>query len=143
MDVTGQNAALMRRLIEEGFSKGDLGVVDELVAADCHEHQRGLKTGAEGVKDTIRTLRTWFSDFRLTIEDIAEVGDKVWIRVRGSGTNTGPVMGRPATGRRIEVDVIDIGRFEGGKLVEHWGVPDQLGMMLQLGLVGGRPAEAR
>lgn len=139
--MSGQNAATMRKLLEDGFSKGDLGVVDELVDPECREHQRGLRPGAEGVKDTIRTLRTWFSDFRLAVEDVAEVGDKVWVRVRASGTHTGPIMGRPATGKRVELDVIDVGRFEDGKLVEHWGVPDQLGMMLQLGLIGGRPVE--
>ncbi len=44
-------------------------------------------------------------------------------------------MGFPPTGRPVEPDVIDIARFEGGRVLEHCGVPDQLGMMLQAGLV--------
>ena len=130
-----ENVKNFRRLIEEGFSRGDLAVVDELVAPLCVEHQRGLKPGAEGVKDTIRTLRSWFSDFQLSIEDLNADGDKVWSRNLGRGTNTGSVLGRPPTGKPVQVDVIDIARFEDGKIVEHWGVPDQLGMMLQLGLL--------
>jgi len=43
-------------------------------------------------------------------------------------------MGRPPTGKTVTVDVIDICRFEDGKIVEHWRVPDRLGMMEQLGL---------
>lgn len=133
-----QNAASFRRLIEVGFGKGDLGVVDEVVSPDCVERQRGLKGGRDGVKDTIATLRGWFSPFSLTVEDLAVDGDKIWGRCRARGVNTGSIMGRPATGQPMEIDVIDIGRFEGGMLVEHWGVPDQLGMMSQIGLLPGR-----
>jgi predicted ester cyclase len=38
----------------------------------------------------------------------------------------------------MEIDVIDIARFENGKIVEHWGVPDQLGILIQLGLLSRR-----
>jgi predicted ester cyclase len=47
-------------------------------------------------------------------------------------------MGHPPTGRQLEIDVIDICRFRDGRMVEHWGVPDQLGMMQQMGLLPGR-----
>lgn len=50
-------------------------------------------------------------------------------------------MGNPPTGRSVEVDVIDIGRFKDGKLVEHWGIADQLGLMLQIGAVPGKRPE--
>ena len=61
---------------------------------------------------------------------------------RGGGTNLGRFAGHPPTGRVGFTEVIDICRIEGGKIVEHWGVPDQLGMMLQLGLIAppARPA---
>lgn len=134
----GQNVASIRRLIDVGFSQGDLSVVDELVSPDCVEHQRGSQPGAQGLKDTIMTLRGWCSDFQLTIEDLVAEGDMVWIRNRARGTNNGSIMGQPPTGRSIDIDVIDIARFENGKLIEHWGVPDQLGLMEQLGLVPGR-----
>ena len=49
------------------------------------------------------------------------------------GTNLGSVMGKPPTGKKVAVDVIDIARFKDGKIMEHWGVPDQLGVMIQLG----------
>jgi predicted ester cyclase len=78
-------------------------------------------------------LHRWMSDFSLTVEDIAASGDTVWTRNRARGINTGSVMGLGPTGGMVEVDVIDIGRFVDGKLAEHWGIADQLGLLLQVG----------
>jgi predicted ester cyclase len=133
--ITEQDVANFRRLLDEGFSQGDLSVIDDIVSPNCVEHQRGNRPGPDGVKGTIRTLRSWFSDFQLTIEDLVVDGDKIWSRNVGRGVNTGSVMGHPPTGKTVNVEVYDVARFENGKLVEHWGVPDQLGMMLQLGVL--------
>ncbi|HEX5440602.1 MAG TPA: ester cyclase [Ktedonobacterales bacterium] len=127
-----------RRLFAEGFSGGNLAVVDELVSPDFREHQRGLESGPENLKALIRQLRDWFSDFTLTPEDIVQNGDTVWGRMKARGANTGSIMGHPPTGNRLEIDVIDIIRFRDGKMIEHWGVPDQLGMMQQMGLLPSR-----
>ena len=131
--VRTSNEALYRRLIEEGFNQGNLAVIDEIVAPDAIEHQRGSESGQEGVKRTIRYLRNAFPDFAITIDDVVVDGDKVWARQSGGGTNLGPFAGHPPTGVTMKIDVIDICRFEDGKMVEHWGVPDQLGAMLRLG----------
>jgi len=69
-------------------------------------------------------------------------GDVVWTRNRARGIHTGSVMGNPPTGKAIEVDVIDILRFEDGIAVEHWGIADQLGMMQQVGAMPGGPRHA-
>jgi predicted ester cyclase len=130
-----KNKALLLRLIEEGFNKGELSVVDEIVAVASKEHQRGNSDGSEGTKEVITTLRACFPDFAMRAEDVAAVGDRVWMRFAASGTNLGSVMGRPPTGKKMTIDVIDIARFKDGKIVEHWGVPDQLGVMIQLGLM--------
>ena len=136
------NVARFRRLIDEGFTGGHLDVVDELIAPGCVEHQRGNRSGADGAKEVVRTLHRWMSDFTLTIEDVAAVGDMVWSRNRARGTNNGSVMGNAPTGKHVEVDVIDIVRFEDGKVVEHWGIADQLGLMLQIGAVPSRERAA-
>jgi predicted ester cyclase len=127
------NEAIYRRLIEEGFNQGNLAVVDELVAPNAREYQRGSGDGVEGTKNTIKYLRSAFPDFKLTIDELVVSGDKVWARQRGGGTNLGSFAGHPPTGIKSFIDVIDIVRIEDGKIVEHWGVPDQLGMMMQLG----------
>jgi predicted ester cyclase len=134
--------AIYRRLIEEGFNQGNLSVVDELVAPDAREHQRGAEDGPDGTRKTISYLRSAFPDFKITIDEVVVSGDKIWARQRGGGTNLGRFAGHPPTGRIGLTEVIDICRIEDGKIVEHWGVPDQLGMMLQLGLIEppARPA---
>ncbi len=127
------NEAIYRRLIEEGFNQGNLTVVDELVAPDAREYQRGSGDGVEGAKNTIKYLRSAFPDFKITIDELAVSGDKVWARQRGGGTNLGSFAGHAPTGRVAFTDVIDVVRIRDGRIVEHWGVPDQLGMMMQLG----------
>jgi len=127
---------LYRRAIDEVFNRGHLEVADELVAPGAVEHQKsGMGDGPEGLKRVATTLRRAFPDFTLTIEDLVVDGDKVWARQRGGGTNLGSFMGRPATGKTAYIDVFDVCRFENGKMVEHWGVPDQLAMLMQLGLM--------
>ena len=128
------NEQLYRRLIDEVFNQGNFDVADEIVAPHSVEHQRGgLGDGPEGAKRTAKFLRSAFSDFSLTIEDLVVDGDKVWARQRGGGTNTGSFFGFPPTGKTVYIEVYDVVRFENGKMVDHWGVPDQLGMMLELG----------
>ena len=131
--MTATNESIYRRIIEEGFNQGRLEIADELIAAGAVEHQRGSADGPEGLKRTIKILRSAFPDFTLTITELVAVGDKVWVMQKGGGTNLGSFAGHPPTGRKAFIDVIDVCRFENGKLVEHWGVPDQLGMMMALG----------
>jgi predicted ester cyclase len=137
--VTEANIATFRRAIDEGWNNGNLAAIDELFAPDFVEHQAGIAPGREGVKGSIRALRTAFSDLRLEVEDAVADGDTVWFRLHGTGTHDGPFMGMPGTGRRIDVTVIDIARVVDGRLVEHWGVADRFTVAQQIGLVPGRP----
>ena len=129
---------VVRRLIEEGFNQGRLEIADELTSPDLVEHQNfgpGHAAGAEGVKAVIASLRSGFSDFHLAIEDVAVDGDKVWLRMTGTGTHDGVFMGHSPTGRRMRTTVFDVLRVRDGRIVEHWGLPDRLGVLFQLGLV--------
>lgn len=130
-----RNAAIFRRIIEEGFNQGNLAALADLVAPDAREHQRGLQPGLAGLRSTIVGLRRDLPDLTLTIEDLVAVRDKVWARLRGRGIHRAGFFGLPYTGKPIVVDVIDICRFEQGKLVEHWGIPDRFSMLEQLGLL--------
>jgi steroid delta-isomerase-like uncharacterized protein len=133
----GSPDTVLRRLINEGFSGGRLEVADELIAPDVIEHQDygpGHAPGAEGVKAVMASLRRAFSDFRLDIEDMAVDGDVAWARNVATGTNDGSFMGHPPTGQPMRIDVIDVVRVRDGRIVEHWGVPDRLGVLRQLGL---------
>ena len=133
-----QNKALIRRLIEELFNKGNTGIVGEIFAPDFVDHEQlppGIPSGREGVKVLTTMMRSAFPDFKATIHDILADGDKVVIRMTWSGTQKGEWMGVPATGKRVSFGVIDIIRIANGKLVEHWGQMDSMGLMQQLGAI--------
>jgi len=136
------NKAAMRRIYEEVFSRGDLAVVDELIADDFIEHEElppGIPPGKEAPRAQVTMMRVAFPDFHARVEELLEDGDKVIARARFSGTHQGEFMGIPATGKRFDIAVIDIIEFREGKGVAHWGIMDTAGMMEQLG-VGGPPA---
>lgn len=139
--MTHDLADRARRLVEIGIGKADRSVLDEFMSDNCVEHQRGNGNGREGAWAVATTLHRWMSDFSLTVEDIAVAGDIVWTRNRARGINTGSVMGNPPSGKAIDVDVIDILRFENGIAVEHWGIADQVGLMQQIGAVPGGGAK--
>jgi predicted ester cyclase len=135
--MTQDPATIVRRLIEDGFNSGNLEVADEVVSPDLIEHQNfgpDHAPGADGVKAVIASLRRAFPDFHLEIDDLAVDGDVVWLRMTGTGTNDGSFMGHAPTGRTMRTAVFDALRVEGGLIVEHWGVPDRLGTLFQLGL---------
>ena len=92
-----------------------------------------MPAGREGVKLMTAMLHEAFPDFQATIEDIIAEGDKVVIRMTWSGTQEGAFMGIPASGKRFTMPVIDIFLMAGGKIAEHWGLTDMMGMMQQLG----------
>jgi predicted ester cyclase len=136
LDQRSPAFTVMRRIFEEGFATGETAVVDELCAADLVEHQFGLAgTGPEAiqhVKEAIRDVHAATPDISFTIEDAAERGDTIWVRVRAQGTATGPFFG-PPSGRPIDITVIDVARVVDGRIVEHWGVPDRFALLAQTG----------
>lgn len=134
------NREVFRRVIEEGFNKGNVQALDDCFPSTYIEHQFDLPSTLEEFKGSIRYLRDTFAPFSLTIEGMVADGDTVWARMTGRGTDSKGMMGRPPTGRSFTITVIDICRFEDGKIVEHWGVPDRFHQLAQLGLLP-TPAE--
>ena len=88
----------------------------------------------EGQKQRITAFRKAFPDLHLTIDDLISEGDQVVFRVTVRGTHQGAFMGISPTGKSVTVTAIDIARFVNGKIVEHWGQMDSLGLMQQLGV---------
>ena len=48
----------------------------------------------------------------------------------------GRVGSRPATGRPMDITVMDVMRVADGRMVEHWGVADRLAVLKQIGAMG-------
>ena len=102
-----------------------------------HDLAGGLPSpqGSEGIKQFFGMMFAAFPDFHVVIDDQVAEGDKVVTRKTVSGTHQGDFMGIPATGKRMEIPVIDVFRVVNGKCTDHWSVSDQMSMMQQLGLV--------
>lgn len=132
-----QSKAVAQRLFEEVFNHGRLDVIDELVAEDALEHEAlPVSTGEmrTDLRAWITELRRAFPDYHIEIEDLIAEGDRVVVRERVTGTNSGPLLGIAPTGRRFCIDAIDIVRVDEGRIVEHWGLSDGTTMVRQLGL---------
>jgi steroid delta-isomerase-like uncharacterized protein len=131
------HVATMRRCYEL-INAGDLEGFGRFLADDFIEHEEtpGLEPTKEGVLEFFRLYKAAFPDLRFVPEDFIAEGDKVVVRVRATGTHSGDFMGMPATGKQIDVQLIDIIRFEDDGLGhEHWGVADVMTMMQQLGVI--------
>jgi steroid delta-isomerase-like uncharacterized protein len=133
---TEQNKTVVRQFIEGVFNQGNVSLANEIVSPDYVEHEQlppGMPQGREGFEMMIPMLHSAFPDFKATIEDIVAEDDKVVIRMTWSGTQQGEFMGLPASGNQMSIAIIDIFRLTDGKIMDHWGVSDMMGMMQQLG----------
>jgi len=137
------HSATMQRTYDL-INQGDITGFGELLAEGFIEHEAlpGLAPTKDGVMEFFRAYLAAFPDLRMDAVDIIAGGDKAVARVTASGTQTGEFMGMPASGNAIEVQLIDIMRFDDAGLVcEHWGVMDMLSMLQQLGVLPeGLPA---
>jgi steroid delta-isomerase-like uncharacterized protein len=136
------DADLARRFYEDVMVGGDLGVIDELLTADFVDHEEGppgSPGGHEGVRFFVTTFREAFPDMQVSMDDVIESGDRIVVRATMRGTQTGELMGIPASGNRVELEMIDIVRVEDGRVAEHWGAADNLSLMQQIGAI---PQEA-
>src|SRR5262245_35023855 len=106
------HASTMRRLYEL-ISAGDIDGFGEHVAEDFIEHEEapGLEPNKEGVKQLFHMYKSAFPDLRMEAQDVLASEDKVVARVRATGTHQGEFMGMPATGKSVDVQLIDIIRF--------------------------------
>jgi steroid delta-isomerase-like uncharacterized protein len=132
-----QNKTIVRRAIEEPW-KGNLDVIDELIATDYIGHDPASPEplhGPEGVKEFISTYQAAFPTARITVEQQLAEGDLVATRWTGRGTHEGELMGITATGKRVSVSGLTISRLEGGKIVEEFQNWDTFGLMQQLDAV--------
>jgi steroid delta-isomerase-like uncharacterized protein len=120
------------------INEGDIDGFGELLAEGFveHEEQPGLAPTKEGVLLFFRSYLAAFPDLHMDVAEILASGDKAVARVRVTGTHNGEFMGMPASGRSVDVQLIDIMRFDGAGLVcEHWGVVDMLSLLQQLGAI--------
>jgi steroid delta-isomerase-like uncharacterized protein len=130
----------MRRFWEEAFNGRDLSLLDDLIADDYANHAAlpGTPPGRAGQAAVMQRLWTAFPDGRFEIAHLAVDGDTGICIGTMSGTHEGELLGVPASGRHVEWRMCHIMRFDGeGRAVEHSAIRDDLGLMRQMGALGG------
>ena len=139
--MTEELKAKARRIWEEIFPSGDIDALAEVLAEDGIDHgaRPDEPQGLAGAQQTMLWLRSVFSDQRWEIRQVIGEAEFVVVYCTLHGRHTGDLMGIPPTNCEVAQDYVHIVRFRDGKVVEHWGLRDDMGLMQQLGVLPRRP----
>ena len=134
--MSNAHGDLVRRWFKEVWTESRHESIDELMHPQCIVHGLGdVRHGAEAFKAFHSAYLDAFPDVSLTVDHVIVEGDTAAARWSGSGTHTGKGLGFAATGKRVTFTGMTFARIQNGKIIEGWNCFDQLGMMLQLGVV--------
>jgi steroid delta-isomerase-like uncharacterized protein len=132
-----------RRFYDEVFNKHNMTYVEGSISENVVEHNPldpRMGNDKSAAIATIQAILENSPDLKVEILDMVATGDKVAIRARFSGTDSGKgwgaPMGVPPTGKSFSVEGIDVVSIDDdGRFTEHYGLFDVPMMMQQLGLM--------
>ncbi len=131
-----QNINQTKKLFEEIYNKGNLTMLDGLVANNVRLNDpatRQQKEGLKALKDTEASYIRAFPNKKVKIEDIMSSEDKVIVRWTCQGVHKGELQGISPTNKEFKISGISIYRFANGKVTEIWQSWDRLGLLEQIG----------
>ena len=125
---------LVRRLHRALLDSRDVATLDDYFAEDFVSYNQPpeVEAGAAGVKQFFAMFRDAFPDAQVSIDELVADGDRVAVATTLTGTHEGELLGIAPTGRRVSVTGIDLVRVQDGRIVEHRGLTDIVGLMRQL-----------
>ncbi|MFN8639009.1 MAG: ester cyclase [Dehalococcoidia bacterium] len=135
--MTEANKDIVRRFndgITSFFQGGDLAFAD-LIDPAATIAVPGMPTDVEGLKQVLPAFRAALSEFQMTVSNMVADGDLVAYEALWTAKHTGELMGIPPSGNTISVSETHVERVHDGKIVEHRGNWDQMGMMQQMGAI--------
>jgi len=138
------NKDVYRRMVEEVVNKGNFDIIPELFHPDYVDHVAppGSTPGVAGVSEIFTMFRTGFPDVKFNIDQMVGEGNYVATLVHGEGTHTGQFIQFPASGKHAVWRSVGFFRVEDGLIREHWGIPDLLGLLIQIGIIPPPDAES-
>lgn len=133
------NIAHFKEIVKQGLNEGHLSIIDKYISPTVVDHQfygPGYPPGRGGIKALTAALRTAFPDLHAETPTLvaSNNGTQTFAIVRTTGTNTGRYLGVPPTGRKVTINIEESALWKDGRIVEHWGVADNLGLLAQMGL---------
>jgi predicted ester cyclase len=134
-----------RRFYDEVFNKRNLKYTEEAIAENVVERNPldpSMGNDKSAAIASIQAILDNSPDLNAEILDMVATGDKIAIRARFSGTDSGKgwgaPMGAPATGKSFSVEGIDVVMIDDdGRFIDHYGLFDVPTMMQQLGHMPG------
>ena len=119
------------------FSSGKLDDLNKYIADDFNEHSPwpGQKPGLAGLKEGMTGFRASFPDLKITPKEVTSDGDWIFAHYNMTGTNTGSFMGMPPTGKKVDIDGMELIKLNNGKCTDHWQYSEGRKMMEQLGMM--------
>jgi steroid delta-isomerase-like uncharacterized protein len=125
-----ENKVIARRYQEEVWGKGNLDLIEQLVAPDFVDHglPAGMDPGFAGARRAVQGALDAFPDGEWTVEDLIAEGDKVVVRWKMQATHEHPFRGIAPGGKPVTISGITILRLVDGKIVERWVNWDSLAL---------------
>jgi predicted ester cyclase len=130
---------MVRKIFDEAYNKGNLAVLDDLIAPNYLRHQPPMKDvqGLDAYKKFITDVRNAYSNLEMRLEEILVDGNKTVARITLNGKHTGrtPTLVAPPTGKQIAMMGCAVSTWENGKVVEEWVYNDYMGLTYQFGVM--------
>jgi predicted ester cyclase len=132
--TTEQNKEVVIKFNKEFFELGNTAITKELLADTFINHTAptNAPTDASIMILFITGFHKGFSDIKVQINEVLAEGGKVSLRKTITGTHTGEFMGKPATGKKVVMNVIEIDILKDGKITDHWSRNDFMQVIQEL-----------
>lgn len=127
----------------EAINSGDFSCLDDCVTADFVDH--GAPVRVPPGPDGYRQVLTWVSrtlNIQYTLDELIETDSRIVIRATASGVATPPFHPPHVAGQPYSMSTMHVYRTHGNRLAEHWGVRDEAGAMVQLGVIAAPDPKA-
>ncbi len=137
-DVTSKNMDVAKSF-KSMIEKNDWAGIEKIMAPGFSDHSPMNPPGSPFNRDTLmkylKMNKEAFPDMKFEVQSMAGNNDLVFVQYRFTGTNTGPMMGMPATNKKVDYSGVDLIKIKDGIATEHWDYGDNLSFMKQMGML--------
>jgi len=136
--LSDHNAAIVRRVVEEIWNRGDLDLADNLFTPSYVNHYgliSDLVRGSEAIKLSVALYRTAFPNMQITAHNLVAQGETVALRwtARNAGSDERTAIAPSTT--RGTLTGMTFCRLVGDKIAESWTSWDTAGVLRHVGVL--------